>query len=58
MLAVTTPVFRSVVGWTPLTGHVFAPSFASKDSWQLTSHRLVLHTVTEPTAIYLSAWQR
>jgi hypothetical protein len=57
MLAVTTPVFRSVVVGGLLLGlAVFAPSFASKDS-QLTSHRLVLHTVSEPTAIYLSAWR-
>src|SRR5215208_98376 len=57
MLAVTTPVFRSVVVGGLLLGlTVFAPSFASRDS-QLTSHRLVLHTVTEPTAIYLSAWR-
>jgi hypothetical protein len=57
MLAVTTPVFRSVVVGGLLLGlAVFAPSFASKDS-QLTSHRLVLHTVSEPSAIYLSAWR-
>ena len=57
MLAVTTPVFRSVVVGGLLLGlAVFAPSFASKES-QLTSHRLVLHTVSEPTAIYLSAWR-
>ncbi len=58
MLAVTTPVFRSVVVGGLLLGlAVFAPSFASQDSSQLTSHRLVLHTVSEPSAIYLSAWR-
>jgi len=57
MLAVTTPVFRSVVVGGLLLGlAVFAPSFASKNS-ELTSHRLVLHTVSEPSAIYLSAWR-
>ena len=58
MLAVTTPVFRSVlVGGLLLGLAVFATSFASRDSSHVTSHRLVLHTVTEPTAIYLSAWR-
>ena len=58
MLAVTTPLFRSVVVGGLLLGlAVVAPSFASRDSSQVTSHRLVLHTVTEPTAIYLSAWR-
>ena len=58
MLAVRAEVFRSVVVGGLLLGlAVVAPSFASQDSSQLTSHRLVLHTVSEPTAIYLSAWR-
>ena len=58
MLAVTTPLFRSVVlGGLLLGTAVVAPTFASQKSSNLTSHRLVLHTVTEPTAIYLSAWR-
>src|SRR5687768_3977093 len=57
MLAVTTPLFRSVVlGGLLLGTAIVAPSFASQSS-NLTSHRLVLHTVEEPTAIYLSAWR-
>lgn len=58
MLAVTTPVFRSVVVGGLLLGlAVVAPTFASQKSATLTSHRLVLHTVEEPSAIYLSAWR-
>lgn len=58
MLAVTSPVFRSVaLGGLLLGATVVAPSFASQKSNNLTTHRLVLHTVSEPTAIYLSAWR-
>jgi len=58
MLAVTTPLFRSVVlGGLLLGTAIVAPSFASQTSSNLTSHRLVLHAVEEPTAIYLSAWR-
>jgi hypothetical protein len=62
MLAVTTPLFRSVVvGGLMLGLAVLAPSFLSKakaTNVNMTSHRLVLHTVTEPNAIYLSAWRK
>ena len=55
MQAVTTPVFRSVVVGGLLLGlTVVAPSFASQDD---PTQRLVLHTVHEPNAIYLSAWR-
>lgn len=58
MLAVTSPVFRSVAMGGLLLGlAVVAPSFASQSSKSTTSHRLVLHTVEEPAAIYLSAWR-
>lgn len=59
MLAVTTPLFRSVVvGGLMLGLAVLAPSFMSKaKATNVTNHRLVLHTVTEPQAIYLSAWR-
>lgn len=57
MLAVTTPVFRSVVvGGLLLGAAAVAPSFASHDA-ELTTHRLVLHTVSRADAIYLSAWR-
>ena len=57
MQAVTTPVFRSVVVGGLLLGlAVVAPSFASQQE-DLVPRRLVLHTVSEPTAIYLSAWR-
>lgn len=56
MQAVTTPVFGSVVVGGLLLGlAVVAPSFASQDSDP--TRRLVLHTVHEPNAIYLSAWR-
>jgi hypothetical protein len=55
--AVTTPLFRSVVVGGLLLGlTAFGPSFLSSDS-ELVTKRLVLHTVHEPTAIYLSAWR-
>ena len=56
--AVTTPAFRSVVVGGLLLGlTVFAPSFASQDKPDHVTRRLVLHTVHEPDAIYLSAWR-
>ena len=56
--AVTTPLFRSVVVGGLLLGlTAMAPSFASQDTSELVSRRLVLHTVHEPSAIYLSAWR-
>ena len=55
--AVTSPVFRSIaVGGLLLGLAVVAPSFASQ-STKVSSHRLKLHTITEPNAIYLSAWR-
>ena len=58
MLAVTTPLFRSVVvGGLILGATLVAPTFASQSKPAMTSHRLVLHTVSEPAAIYLSAWR-
>ena len=59
MLAVTTPLFRSVVvGGLMLGAAVLAPSFMSNaKATNVTNHRLVLHTVAEPNAIYLSAWR-
>ena len=59
MLAVTSPVFRSVaIGGLLLGLTVFAPSFTSATTTKsVSSHRLVLHTVYEPSAIYLSAWR-
>lgn len=58
MLAVTTPLFRSVVVGGLLLGlAVAAPSFAPAAETTNVNRRLVLHTVWEPTAIYLSAWR-
>src|SRR5688572_17344058 len=59
MQAVTTPVFRSIaVGGLLLGLAVVAPSFApAAETTNTVSKRLVLHTVWEPTAIYLSAWR-
>ena len=56
--AMTTPVFRSVVvgglvfGLLPLAAFVRTPHQQSGP----VTHRLALHTVSSPTAIYLSAW--
>ena len=57
--AVTTPLFRSVVVGGLLLGlTAFGPMFKHHETKSaMVTKRLALHTVVEPTAIYLSAWR-
>ena len=52
----TTPLFRSVVVGGLLLG-LGAFATIKMPSSELVTKRLVLHTVQEPNAIYLSAWR-
>ncbi len=57
--AVTTPLFRSVVVGGLLLGlTAFGATMKSSRGPEMVTKRLALHTVVEPTAIYLSAWRK
>ena len=57
--ALTAPVFKSVVlGSLVLAAGAVAATQVATSAPASTAHRLVLHAIEEPRALYLTAWQQ